>query len=209
MSRLQRFLGVLGVVSLFATGGCVPEPTAGGKGSDFIVVSDFAVPEGSVHLDSSFGFSLYRGAAGVPPQQRAASIGRAVAFLVTDTITERLRRQGYDAASTTDPAPKPGNRALIVGGRFRTVDEGYRRHVGAENSAVIADVQIKAQEPSGEEHLVMSFAVDSRTAPRVAATGAATRRETGVDADATRVGAEIARVAADVARRNNWLPARR
>jgi len=31
-------------------------------------------------------------------------------------------------------------------------------------------------------------------------------RETGVNADAARVGAQIAAVVADVARRNNWVP---
>jgi hypothetical protein len=203
---IVRFLAAL---PLLALGACVEGVTVPSGTSDFIVVSDFAVPEGAVHLDTSFGFSLSRGSQGVPLEQRAASIGRAVGFLVTDAITERLRAQGYDAASTTDPEPRPGGRALIVTGRFRTIDEGRRRRVGDENSAVIAEVQIKAQIPGRALATVQSFAVDSRTAPRVAARSAATRRETGVDADATRIGAEIARVVADVARRNNWLPARR
>jgi hypothetical protein len=56
---------------------------------------------------------------------------------------------------------------------------------------------------------VQSFMVDSRTAPQTRATGGATKRETGVDADAARVGAAIARVVGEVARRNNWVPARR
>lgn len=209
MRASRRFLVAL---PLLALAGCVegltahPSPSA----SDFIVVSDFAVPEGVVHLDSSFGFSLYRGSAGVPPQQRAASVGRAVGFLVTDAITQRLRATGYDAASTTDPAPQPGgNRALIVSGRFRVINEGYRRRPGGENSAVIAEVQVKAQLPGRGLEPVQSFTVDSRSAPRVAVASAATRRETGVDADATRVGAEIARVVAEIARRNNWVPARR
>lgn len=196
-------------LSLIALAGCVEGVTVHPPASsDFIVISDFAAPEGVVHLDSSFGFSLYRGSAGVPPQQRAASIGRAVGFLVTDAVSERLRAAGYDAASTTDQAPQPSSRALIVSGRFRAIDEGYRRSVGNENSAVIAEVQIKAQVPGRGLQPVQNFTVDSRTAPRVAVASAATHRETGVDADAIRVGTEIARVVADVARRNNWVAAR-
>ncbi len=196
-------------LSLLLLAACVEPVTSTGPASDFIVVSDFAVPEGAVHLDPSFGFSLYRGAPGVPEQRRALSIGRAVGFLVSDAITERLRGLGYDTASTTNPNPALDKRALIVTGRFRVIDEGSRRRVGSENSAVIAEVQVKAQVPGRGVQPVQSFTVDSRTAPRVAATSAATRRETGVDADATRVGAEIARMVAEIARRNNWLPARR
>jgi hypothetical protein len=204
------FAKIAAVLSLLVLAGCVEGVTVhSGAASDFIVVSDFAVPEGVVHLDTSFGFSLYRGSAGVPPQQRAASVGRAVGFLVTDAITERLRAVGYDAASTTDPAPQAGSRALVVSGRFRAINEGYRRRPGGENSAVIAEVQVKAQLPGRGLEPVQSFIVDSRSAPRVAVASAATRRETGVDADATRVGAEIARVVAEIARRNNWVPARR
>jgi hypothetical protein len=174
------------------------------------VVSDFAVSAGAVHLDPSMGFSLYRGEAGVPKEQRAASIGRAVAFLVTDTVVDQLRARGYDTVSTSNPNPSDtGHRALIVSGTLSTIDEGQRRRVGNEHSAVIGQVNIRAELPSGGTQNVQSFAVDSRSAPPATANNGATKRETGVDADATRVGAEIARVIADIARRNNWLPATR
>lgn len=192
-----------------ALAACDIIPSPPGPPSDFIVVSDFALPEGVVHLDPSFGFSLYRGEPGVPQSRRAASIGRAVGFLVTDTITDRLRAAGYDAVSTTQPNPAPGTRALIVTGTFRAIDEGQRRRVGDEHSAVIAHVDIKAEQSGGAMQPVQSFTVDSRSAPQTRPTGGATQRETGVDLDAARVGAEIARVVADVARRNNWVPARR
>ena len=203
----RRFWSALLPLVALAACGVIPAPP--GPPSNFIVVSDFSLPEGVVHLDPSFGFSLYRGEPGVPQRQRAASIGRAVGFLVTDTITDRLRAQGYDAVSTTNPNPAPGYRALIVSGTFRAIDEGQRRRPGAENSAVLARVDIKAEQPGGAIQPVQSFAVDSRTAPQTRVTGGATKRETGVDADAARVGAEIARVVAEVARRNNWLPAGR
>jgi hypothetical protein len=198
---------LLAAATLLALTGCVEGVTIPGPPSDFIVVSDFAVPEGVVRLDQSFGFSLYRGTPGVPPAQRAASVGRAVGFLVTDTITNRLRGLGYDAQSTVDPSPQTGHRALLISGTFRTIDEGERRRPSEAGSAVIAEVQIKAEVPGLGIRPVQSFSVDSRTAPSVAATGAATSRETGVDADAARVGAQIAAVVADVAKRNNWVPA--
>jgi hypothetical protein len=206
----SALLRLIAAVSLVLLGGCIEGVTVPGPASDFIVVSDFTVPEGTVRLDSSFGFSLYRGEPGVPVQQRAASVGRAVAFLVTDTIAERLRALGYDAQSTISAAPQTGYRALLVSGTFRTIDEGSRRRPTEVGSAVIADVQIKAEVPGSGIRPVQSFAVDSRTAPRVGvAASTATRRETGVDADAARVGAQIASVVADIARRNNWVPTMR
>jgi len=181
-----------------------------GPSSDFIVVSDFAVPQGAVRLDPTMGFSLYRGEAGVPREQRATSVGRAVAFLVTDTVVDQLRARGYDTVSTTNPNPSDtGHRALIISGTLTTIDEGQRRRAGDEHSAVIGRVNIKAELPGGGTQPVQSFAVDSRNAPPATANNGATTRETGVDADATKVGAEIARVVAEVARRNNWLPATR
>lgn len=208
-SRLTR---VFAAFTLLALAACAQNGTSisgASKPSDFIVVSDFTVPPGVVRLDPSFGFSLYRGEPGVSPQRRAASIGRAVGFLVTDTVTDRLRGLGYDAVSTTNQNPAgSGYRALIVTGTFRTIDEGQRRHPLEARSAVIADVAIKAELPGGSIQPVQSFTVDSRTAPQAQANNGATRRETGVDADATNVGAEIARVVGEVARRNNWLPAR-
>jgi hypothetical protein len=196
------FAGLL----LLALTGCVEGVGDPSGPTHFIVVSDFAVPEGAVHLDPSFGFSLYRGESGVPTRQRAGSVGRAVAFLVADTIVERLRARGYDATTATAPASS-SYRALIVSGTFRAIDEGARRRVGNERSAVIADVEINATLGNGTTQPVQRFAVDSRSAPPAPPQGTATGRETGVNADATRLGAEVARVVAEVARRNNWVPA--
>jgi hypothetical protein len=207
---LVRLAWVFAILASLALGGCVDGLTASGKPSDFIVIGDFAVGDGAVHLDSSFGFSLYRGEAGVPSRQRATSVGRAVAFLVTDTIVDRLRARGYDTVSAANPNPAgTGYRALIVSGTLRTVDEGQRRRVGNEHSAVIAQIDVKAELPNGSTQRVQSFTVDSRAAPPAPPESGATKRETGVDADATKVGAEVARIVAEVARRNNWIPATR
>jgi hypothetical protein len=199
---------LIAALPLLLLAGCIEDVTVTGTPSDFIVVSDFAVPAGVVRLDPSFGFSLYRGEPGVPTQQRAASIGRAVAFLVTDTIAERLRGVGYDAQSTVNPAPRTGLRALLVSGTFREINEGSRRHPSEVGSTVVADVLVKAELPGSGVQQVQSFTVDSRTAPQAGPTSAATRRETGVDADAARIGAQIAGIVADIARRNNWVAKR-
>src|SRR5580658_2395220 len=133
MVRWPGMWRLIATLPLLALAACVEGLTVvPGPASNFIVVSDFTVPEGAVSLDPSFGFSLYRGEPGVPTQQRAASIGRAVGFLVTDTVTDRLRAQGYDAQSTmtTNPNPISGHRALLVSGTFRAIDEGQRRRVG-------------------------------------------------------------------------------
>jgi len=207
----RLFVRVGAALALISPAGCVEDLTVGsGPASDFIVITDFTVPAGVVRLDPSFGFSLYRGEPGVPAQQRAASIGRAVGFLVTDTIVNQLRALGYDAVSTTEPSPKIGSRTLVVAGAFREINEGERRRPNEVGSAVVADVQIRAEVPglTGLQP-VQSFSVDSRTAPRVGAPSGATRRETGVNADAARVGAEIAAIVGEVARRNNWVPLRR
>lgn len=211
MSATRRLVVRAAVaLPLLAAAGCVEGLTvSSGPTSDFIVISDFALPQGVVRLDPSFGFSLYRGEPGVPQQQRSASIGRAVGFLVADTITDQLRALGYDAVSTTDPSPKTGARALLISGTFHEIDEGDRRRPNEVGSAVIAEVQIKAELPGGGIQPVQSFTVDSRSAPHVGAQSAATGRETGVNADAARVGAQIAAIVAEVARRNNWAPMKR
>ena len=128
MSAARRLIsGAIGTLALLSLAGCVDGlNVSSGPSSDFIVISDFALPQGAVRLDPSFGFSLHRGDPGVPAQQRAASIGRAVGFLVTDTITDRLRTLGYDAVSTTDPSPKTDARALLISGTFHEIDEGDR-----------------------------------------------------------------------------------
>ena len=95
-----------------------------------ILIREFAVSPGIVTLDPSFGFSLYRGERGVPREQRAAGLGRAVAFNLTDAMAEYLTGLGYDVLRSETGAVEPGMRALVVSGSFRRIDEGQRRRVG-------------------------------------------------------------------------------
>jgi len=62
----------------------------------------------------------------LPVPQHASSVGRAVVFLVRDTIVEQLRAHGYDATNATAPT-NSSYRALIVSGKFRVV-AGVVRH---------------------------------------------------------------------------------
>jgi hypothetical protein len=193
------------VLLALALPGCVP----GGPGSttrpSLVVVREFAAPATIVVLDPSFGFSLNRGSPGVPQGQRAASVGRAVAFALADALTERLRQQGFDAVSTTDPAVEPAGRTLVVTGTFRHIDEGRRREVGAENASVVADVQAYYVAAGSQPRQALRLRLESQHFPP------APRPRDGnvVNAAAGQVGREIARSIIDLARRDAWLPAGR
>lgn len=196
---------VAAAAALLLLGGCAEHvENAGGAGHpNLIVVREFAAPVGVVTLDPSFGFSLQRGAPGVPPARRAASLGRAAAFTLADTVAEQLRALGYDAVLSNEGGPEPGGRALVVSGAFRGIDEGSRRRVGAEGGSVAVETEV-AYLTSGERpQRLMAFPLDSRQVSGERAVSATARREP-INAAATRLGAAIARTVAELARRNSW-----
>src|SRR5262245_54154474 len=147
-------------VALAFLAACVPQ--AGTGHPDQIIVREFSYSLGAVTLDPSFGFSLYRGEPGVPPRQRAAGLARAAAFSIADTVAQQLSAQGYDVTRSDTAGPEPGGRALVVGGVFRQINEGYRRRVGSENSHLTADVTVEYQTPGAAPISLMNFPVDSR-----------------------------------------------
>jgi hypothetical protein len=183
--------------------GCTAQPEGGGSHPNLIIVREFSVSPGVITLDPSFGFSLYRGSPGVPPAQRAASVGRAAAFSVADAIVQQLAGLGYDVAKSNTATAEPGGRALIVTGVFRHIDEGRRRRVGAENARIAIDVEIDYQAGGGAPLRMMSFPVDSqRTAG--GGIGGAGRRGVNVNAAADRAGRIVAQTASELARLNRW-----
>jgi len=188
--------------------GCVPQP-GGLAHPNPIIVREFTFSLGVITLDPSFGFSLHRGAQGVPPRQRAAGVGRAAAFSLADAITQQLVNSGYDAIRSDTADLEPGSRALIVSGAFRHIDEGRRRRVGAENPSIAIDAEIDYQIAGAAPQRVTELHLDSRQVPRDGIVGVSARR--GVDANlaATRVGAAIARTVIETARLNNWPAAPR
>ena len=189
--------------------GCVPQVAEGPAHPNPIIVREFAFSPGVVTLDPSFGFSLHRGSAGVPPRQRAAGVARAAAFSLADSITEQLVTSGYDAIRSDDAAPEPGARALIITGAFRHIDEGRRRRVGAENPSIAIDAEIDYQTAGAAPQRITELHLDSRRVPRSGTAGVSARRRADANLAATRVGAAIARTVIETARLNNWPAAPR
>jgi len=169
-----------------------------------IIVRRFATPRWIVVLDPSLGFSLDRRQPGVLRARRAASLARATAFILADTITEQLRDGGYDAVQLDQAGSEPGGRALIVSGVFRRINEGHRRHLAAKDASVEASVEIESRTHAEKPHRVMIFRLDSRQIPHESWS----YREPEVNSAARRLGVKIAHTVADVAHRHNW-PERR
>lgn len=194
---------------LIALAGCVPERAGSPLHPTVMIVREFAASPGIVTLDPSFGFSLYRGTAGVPPKQRAAGVARAAAFSLADVITTQLTALGYDAIRSDTAAPEPGARALIVSGAFRHIDEGRRRRVGAENPSIAVDVDIDFEASGVAPQRITELHFDLRRVPRDAVVEASARRGVDVNLAATRVGGAIARYVGETARLNSWPTAAR
>jgi hypothetical protein len=207
----MRWRAKAGCAALYALvlAGCADGETAGLARPNLIIVREFAASEGVVTLDPSFGFSLYRGSAGVPPRQRAASVGRAAAFNLADTVVEQLRGLGYDAVRSDGASPQPGGRALVVTGAFRQINEGHRRHVGAEDASIMVDGEIDYQSAGAAPRRLTSFSLDSRQVPREPIVSASARRGSDVSSAAVRVGRAVAGAVVELARRNNWPGASR
>src|SRR5437762_6239558 len=140
---LLFFKTVFAVVTCLAAASCADQSGGGLGRPNAIIVREFALNQAAVTLDPSFGFSLYRGTPGVPPRQRAASVGRAAAFNVSDAIVEQLRQAGYDAIRSDGTSAEPGGRALIVTGAFRHIDEGQRRNIGSQNASAYGEIDYR------------------------------------------------------------------
>jgi len=211
MIRMRSVLtAVAAGLSLVALAGCVPQGQTGAPAHpNSIIVREFAFAPEVVTLDPSFGFSLSRRAPGVPQSERAAAVGRAAAFSLADAITTQLGLLGYDAIRSETAVPEPGARALIVSGSFRHIDEGRRRHVGAENSSIAVDVDVDYQAGGAAPQRITELHLDSRQVPPAAIVGASARRGADVNLAASRVGGAIARYMNDTARLNNWPAASR
>ena len=201
--RFPPFAAVAALL-LLAVAGCAPQGASGPPAHpDAVIVREFTFSPSIITLDRSLGFSLHRGAPGVPLRQRAESVGRAAAFNLADTAVQQLRSLGYDAVRSEAAGPEPGARALIVTGTFQHIDEGKRRHVGAVNSSLAVDVEVDYQAGRGSPQRITALHLDSRRIPRSEIVNTA-GHGTGVNTAAARVGGVIARYVADLARVNHW-----
>ena len=179
---------------LLLAAGCVPQPESGLGHPNPIIVREFAVSARVITLDPSFGFSLYRGSAGVSPRTRGASVGRAAAFSLADAIATQLGTLGYDAIRSDTADVEPGGRAIIVTGRFSQIYEGHRRqgaHVGV-------DVEVSYQAAGSPPQQLSAFHHNARAAPGG-----------GINAAAATAGRIVAGYVSDLARANNWPAAPR
>jgi hypothetical protein len=199
-----RFFAV--VVFLFFSGlACAEYPDAAAPAHpDLIIVRRFATPTRIVTLDSSLGFSLRRGQRGVPPARRAASVARATAFTLADTIAQQLRELGYDAVQSDEADPEPDGRGLIISGVFRGINEGHRRRFAAEDASVAASIEIASQTHGATPQRLTIFQLDSRQLPHPNGT----HREPGVSSAVMRLAVMITHAVVELAHRSNW-PGRR
>ncbi|MBV9863006.1 MAG: hypothetical protein JO267_12770 [Alphaproteobacteria bacterium] len=212
----QRLCGfiLLGIAALLSIDGCVPQQEAGDTTGrpQLVVVRSLQAAPGSVVVDPSFGFSLYRGAPGVPLRARAASVTRAASFEIADAVTDALRRLGLDAIRSDTVMPDPERRTLVVHGVFLRLDEGHKRRVGERGSRVVAEIRADYSGPGVAPRQALGLRVDS---DQLAGSGAGLQQaragmETAdVTADAARVGRVVAAALADLARRQGWVAAAR
>jgi hypothetical protein len=197
-----------GILCLVVLAGCGPQYDATTAHPNPILIREFSFSPAVVTLDPSFGFSLYRGERGVPREQRAAGLGRAVAFNLTDGMAEYLTGLGYDVLRSESGTVEPGMRALIVSGTLRRVDEGYRRRVGAENSGVAVDVAVDYQVYGQAPQRLATFQRDSRQGGG-GMIGVTARTRGDVKIAAQQLGTELGRYVAEIARSQRWPAAAR
>src|SRR3954453_7069757 len=192
-----------GILVVVFVAGCTPQNEATTAHPNPILIREFAVSPGIVTLDPSFGFSLYRGEQGVPREQRAAGLGRAVAVNLTDAMAEYLTSLGYDVLRSETGAVEPGMRALIVGGSFRRIDEGNRRRIGGENSGVTVDIAVDYQVYGQPPQRLTALQLDSRQVGG-GLIGVSARTRGDVKIAGRPLGAELGRLVAEVARSQKW-----
>jgi hypothetical protein len=204
---LLFFKTVFAVLTCLAAASCADQQSAGLERPNTIIVREFALNQAAITLDPSFGFSLHRGTPGVPPRQRAASVGRAVAFNISDAIVEQLRQAGYDAIRSDGASAEPGGRALIVTGAIRHIDEGQRRNIGSQKVAAYGEIDYRTGAGAAPQRLAI-FSLDSRQLARERITSASAGRNE-INAAAVRLGHAIAQSVLDAARRQNWPGASR
>jgi hypothetical protein len=198
-----------GVLFLVFLAGCGPQYESHTSHPNPILIREFAFSPDIVTLDPSFGFSLSRGERGVPREQRAAGLGRAVAFNLADGMAEYLIGLGYDVIRSETGSVEPGMRAIIVSGTFRRIDEGRRRRVGAENSGVTVDVAIGYQIYGQPPQRLGAFQLDSRQVAGGGMAGVSARTRGDVKIEARQLGAALGRYVAEVARSQKWPAASR
>jgi hypothetical protein len=205
MPRLAAFLAGAFTLMLSACAGFGPPPKPAATGyparPERVVVREFAVPEGIVTLDPTLAFSLYRGRPGPSRAKRAASVGRAASFVLSEALLAELRAAGLEAER--DPGGPADATALVVTGSFEAIDEGLRRHPSRRPSDVVAAAEISYEAPGMPARKLLALRFDSAALPGSGMPVADDKE------DARRVGRQIGEAVVALARRQGWLAAGR
>jgi hypothetical protein len=202
LSAVRLFLiAALALLFFSGLGACAEySDTAAPEHPDLIIVRRFATPRRIVTLDPSLGFSLNRGKTGVPPARRAASLARATAFIVADTMIQQLRDLGYDAVQSDEAGPEPDALALVISGVFRTINEGHRRRFAAKDASVAASIEVASQMHGAKPQRLKVLRMNSRQISQQSGM----HHEQGLSSAAMRLGGGIAHAIAELAHRANW-----
>jgi hypothetical protein len=205
MPRYAALLAGALSLALSACAGLTGAPTPPASGypakPERIVVRLFAVPEGVVTLDPTLGFSLYRGHPGAPRAERAASVGRATAFVLSEALIAEMRAAGLDVVR--DEGGAPDATALVVSGSFEAIEEGLRRHPARRPSEVVADAAIDYETTGAPARKLLALHLDSAALPGAGVPVADAKQ------DARRLGQRIGEAVVALMRRERWLAAAR
>jgi hypothetical protein len=226
-------VGLVAACSLAVLAGCastkVEQTRRAGalEQPDRVLVRNFAVTLADVELDRGVGPTIWRDAQGEVAGSQSLQVGRAASDALAEAMVEKLRKAGIPAARADRNAPVDP-RALIVTGKFLTMDEGnqtLRTLVGFGMGAsevrtraqawfdgqLVAEAETAAKsgrKPGAAVTLGAGAAAGTAaTAAAMAAgtTGISEALLTSVQADARRTGDEIAERIVRAYRERGWL----
>jgi len=192
-----------------------------------VLVRNFAVTLADVELDRGLGPTISRDAQGEVASSQALELGRAASDALAEAMVARLREAGIPAQRASRNAPVDP-RALIVTGKFLTMDEGNQTlrvlvGFGLGGSEVRTRTQTWLEEQliaeaetiakSGKKPgvaVTLGAGAAMGTAATAAAVAAGTTAVsegllTSVQADARRTGDELAERIVRAYRERGWL----
>ena len=206
-------------------------PSAGTPAPVRVLVTDFTVSPGAVHLDSGLTAQLIRSGSSAGAQQERQTAAEATQAALRRTLVAKLKSYGLPA-EYLPPGYAPPPRSAVVRGHILAINEGNRTRrtvvgLGAGKSSVTGDAQMTYVGAGGTKFLAaFSGSADSGRMPgaaetmgvgaaagilgtATAATGvthavAETRRTTN-EANADQLADALAQQIADYAAAQGWI----
>lgn len=173
---------------------------------------------------------------GTSAEQKQAQEAADVRDQVANEIVQQLQSMGLPAVRSDRPAPVDQN-ALLIEGKFDTIDSGNRRRriligLGAGKSELGTSVQLLYKPAGGAPRLVQSFdaSADSGKMPGIAETagvgaaaghlatsaaagaglhGVSETNHGGAAGNAKKLAESIAKEVAEIGKTQGWMPAER